>query len=155
MSTASAPPRPAQQLAEPRLGWLGRPDVQRFEVAWLTAFHLLVAAGMLLAPRSQIIGPSTSAIFGFIPLPVWVVWFTLAALVAAVAVHRFTPARLAATWTAVLPLAAAWIVGFAFGVGDGRGNVLGLIVWISHLVWWLTLAARLYLGGPEARWGGA
>lgn len=130
-------------------------DVQRIEVGWLAFFHFAVAAGMLLAPRDQVVGPSTAAIFGFIPVPVWAGAFTVAGVLAARVVRRSSPGRLLAMWTIVLPLLAAWIVGFAFGVADGRGNILGLIVWVSQLVWWSTLCARLHYGGTGARWGGS
>lgn len=135
--------------------WLRRRDIQRVEVGWVAVAHLLVAAAMVLAPRDQIVGPSTAAIFGLIPLPVWVAWYTVASLLAARAVSRATPGRLVAAATAVFPPLVAWIVGFSFGLANGNGDVLWLILWVSHLVMWAFLALRLHLGGTGARWGGS
>lgn len=140
---------PAQQSS-----WLRRRSIVRFELGCVAAFHLLVAITIALAPRNQIVTPGTSAIFGTIPLPAWVLWFGLTGGVAVAATVRATATRLALTWIGVFPLGIAWIYGFSVAVTHGRGNAVFAIVWPFLLIWWLTLAVRAHFGGSETRWGG-
>lgn len=135
-------------------GWLRRRNLLRAEIGCIAAFHLAVAVTIVLAPRSQVITPGTSAIFGTIPLPVWTVWFAATGSAAAAAVIRVTGLRLWLTWCGVFPLGVAWIVGFSFAVQAGRGNAIVALVWPFLLIWWLFTALRMHLGGTEAWWGG-
>lgn len=135
-------------------GWLRRRNIARFELGCVAAFHLLVGLTIALAPRQQIVTPGTSAIFGTVPPPVWVLWFLATGAIATAAVHRCTPLRLSLTWIGVFPLGAAWIYGFSIAVTTGRGNAVFALVWPFLLIWWATLAVRCYLGGTETRWGG-
>jgi hypothetical protein len=137
-----------------RIGWLRRRNIARFELGCVAAFHLLVAVTVAAAPRRQIITPGTSAIFGTIPLLIWVVWFGLTGVAAAAATLSATRWRLALTWMGVFPLGLSWVYGFSVAVTDGRGNAVFALVWPFLLAWWMTLAIRMTLGGTETRWGG-
>lgn len=150
--TVDRPPAPPP--APERVSWLRRRNVARFEMGCVAAFHAAVAVTIAAAPREQIVTPGTSAIFGTIPLLVWVAWFGLTGLAAAAATLRATPGRLAMTWSGAFPLGAAWIYGFSVAVTDGRGNAVFALVWPFLLAWWITLAVRLYLDGTGSRWGG-
>lgn len=134
--------------------WVRNRHIARFELGCVAAFHLAAAFTIAFAPRDQVITPGTSALFGTIPLPIWVAAFTLAGSAAALSTWRLTPLRLSMTWCQVFPLGVAWIYGFAVAVTDGRGNAVFALVWPFLLVWWLTTAIRLYVGGSETRWGG-
>lgn len=135
--------------------WLRRRNLLRMEVGAVALFHLAVAFTLLLAPRERIVTPGTSAIFGTIPVPVWFVWFLLTGLVAVAVVVRSTEVRLWLTWSGVFPLGAAWIYGFSVAVQAGRGNAIFALIWPFLLLWWAFTAVRMYLGRPEAWWGGS
>lgn len=134
--------------------WLRRQNLLRFELSFVAGFHLLVAITIVAAPREQVITPGTSAIFGTIPLFLWAVWFFLTGCAAVATVVRVTPLRLWLTWCGAFPLGAAWIYGFSVAVSAGRGNAIFALVWPFLLAWWAFTAARMYLGGTEAWWGG-
>lgn len=149
-SHAAVPPGRRQRVAR----WLRRRNIARFELFCVAAFHLLVGITILTAPRSQVITPGTSVIFGTVPPLAWAAWFLLTGCFAAAAVHRLTQLRLWATWCGVFPLGGAWIYGFSLAVTSGRGNAVFALVWPFLLAWWAALAIRMILGGTEARWDG-
>lgn len=152
--TAMIDRQPHPSTTPHRPGWLRRRKVPRLELASVALFHLAVALLITFAPRSQVITPGTSEIFGTVSPPIWAVWFLATGLVAAAAVYRVARGLLWTVWAGVFPLGAAWIYGFSQAVTDGRGNAIFAIVWPFLLVWWLLLAVRLHLGGTEAWWGG-
>jgi hypothetical protein len=153
-SFAPPPDAPPVPLWTRFARWLRRRRIARFELACVAAFHLLVAITIAFAPREQVVTPGTSAIFGTIPLPVWVAWFACTGTAATAAVIRATSLRLALTWMGVFPLGLAWTYGFSAAVTDGRGNAVFALVWPFLLAWWLTLAWRMSFGGSETRWSG-
>lgn len=149
---AHAEPRSARRPPTSSGGLSGW--IRRFELSCVAVFHLTVGCTIWFAPRSQVVTPGTSAIFGTVPPAVWVLWFLTTGTVAAAAVYRSTPLRLSLTWIGVFPLGAAWIYGFSVAVLGGRGNAVFALVWPFLLIWWATLAVRCYFGGTGARWGG-
>lgn len=123
-------------------------------MACVAAFHVAVGLTIALAPRDQVVTPGTAVIFGTIHLGVWVGWFLATGLMALGSVDRPTRLRLSLTWIGVFPLGAAWIYGYSMAVLHGKGSAIFVLVWPTLLIWWATLAARIYLGGAEDRWDG-
>jgi hypothetical protein len=134
--------------------WLHRRNLLRMELGAVAAFHLTVAFTIAAAPREQVVTPGTAAIFGTVPLPVWVLWFALTGAAAVATVVRVTPVRLWLTWCGAFPLGAAWIWGFVTVVPTGRGNAVFAVVWPFLLLWWAFTAVRMYVGGTGSWWGG-
>ena len=137
-----------------RRSWLRRRNLLRLELGAVALFHLLVAVTIAAAPREQVITPGTSAIFGTVPLYVWVAWFAITGLAAVATVVRVTPLRLWTTWAGAFPLGLAWIYGFSVAVPAGKGNAIFALVWPFLLIWWALTAIRMELGRPGAWWGG-
>lgn len=133
---------------------LCRRNLLRFELGCVAAFHLAVAMTIAVAPRAQVVTPGTSAIFGTVPLMVWVAWFAVTGLAGVATVVRVTTLRLWMTWCGAFPLGAAWIWGFSVTVPAGRGNAIFALLWPFLLIWWGLTAIRMYFGGTEDWWGG-
>jgi hypothetical protein len=136
------------------VAWLGRRELARFELGFCAVWHAGVAFVIGTFPRDRIVTPTTEAIFGTVPLAVWVVWFGAVAVAAGLATAKVTPLRVWLAWCGVFPLGLAWIYGSAVSTVNGSGNAIFALLWPALLVWWAITALRLYLSGQGTRWDG-
>lgn len=134
---------------------LNRVDWLRLELAIIAAFHVIAGFTIGCAPRSQIVTAGTLPVFEMFPslLTVdqarfwWAVSYTVAGAFAAVLLFRVTSAMQWITWLTVIPIGCTWVGTFSLAVLNGQGTALGVVVWMTLLLWWGTVAIRIALGG--------
>lgn len=136
---------------------LRRVDWLRWQLSIIVTALLLLAITLAAAPTVQVVTPGTLPVLDLLPAAsvaahriAWALWFAAAAVLLACTWHRPAAALQISGWLLAFTGMGCWTTAQAIAVLDGRGSAVALVVWLTLIAWWGTVAIGLGLRLPPS-----